>query len=119
MPPGIRPVVKERQEFFLQLRRQVDEQGLRQLTRSSLVKGRGHDDVLRPQRSHVPDGPCYLVAVLQLDEEPLNRSATTSAADVGREHTRAGCLDGVLVQIGREESGACGFWPDRVAPAPF
>ena len=99
---GIEAIVKERYELLLQLRRQVDEQ-VAAAHQVEFGERRVHDDVLRRKDHHLPDRLGHLVAVLHLDEvlaQPLRRQVR---GDVGREYTGAGFLDGLPVQVGRED----------------
>jgi len=100
-PPGFQAVVKDRQKFFLQLRRQVDEQ-VPATHQVELGERRIHDDVLRGKDDRLPDGFGNLVAVLHLKEEPAQAFGGNIRGNVGREHPRAGFLDGVPVQVGCE-----------------
>ena len=94
--------MEERQEFRLQLRRQVDEQ-VPAAHQVELGEGRIHDEILPREDDHLPDGPGDLVAAIQLDEEPVQPLRRHIRGDVGWEHRRAGFLDGVFVEVGRED----------------
>ena len=98
---GIQTVVKERQQFFLQLRGQVDQQ-VPAAQDVELGEGRIHDEVLRGKDHHLPDGLADLVAALYLDEKPAQPFRRHIRGNVGRENGLAGFLDGVPVQVGGE-----------------
>ena len=66
---GIQAVVKQRNQFLLHLRRQIDQQ-VAAAQDIQLGKGRVHDEVLRRKDHHLPDLFAHPVAALFLGEKP-------------------------------------------------
>ena len=99
---GIQAVVKERDQFFLHLRVQVDQQVAADQD-VELGEGRVHDHVLRGKDHHLADLLAHPVAVLVLDEEPAQALGRDVRGDVGRKDARARLVDGVPVQVGGKD----------------
>ena len=115
---GIQTVVKQRQQLFLQLRGQVDEQ-VPAAQDVELGEGRIHDEVLRGKDHHLPDGLADLVAALYLDEKPAQALRRHIGGNVGRENGLAGFLNGLAVQVGGEDLERSVPGRLGVAPSPL
>ena len=110
--------MKERQELLLQFRSQVDQQ-VPTNQNVQLGEGRIHDDILRSEDHHLPDRFVDLVAALCLDEEPVQTLRRHIRDDVGREHTLAGLVNGVPVQVGGKDLERKVFEPAGLVPSPL
>ena len=105
---GVEAVVKERDELFLELRGQVDQEVPADQD-VELREGRVHDDVLGGKDRHLADLLAHPVAPLLLDEEPAQALRRNVRGDVGRIDPRPGLVDGVPVQVGGEDLERNGF----------
>ncbi len=94
--------MKERQELFLQFRRQIDQKVAADED-IQLGKGGVHDDVLRGEGHHLPDLLADPVAVLFLDKKPAQALGRNVRGDVGRIDPLAGLVDRVPVQVGGKD----------------
>ena len=99
---GTETVVKQRNEFLLHFRRQVDQQ-VAAAQDVQLGEGRVHDEVLRRKDHHLADLLAHPVAVFFLDEEPAQPLRRHVGGNVVREEALAGLVDRVLVQVGGED----------------
>jgi len=98
-PFRIQAVVKERQQFFLQIRRQIDQQ-IAADEDIQLGKGGLHDDVLRGKGHHLPDLLADPVAVIFLYKKTFQSLGRHISRDVERIDPLAGFVDRILVQVG-------------------
>ena len=98
-PVGIQAVVKERQEFLLQLGREIDE---KVAAAQDVEPGerRVHDEVMRGAEHHLADLFAHLITVLSLHEESAQTFRRNVASNVGRIDTLPRPIDRVLVQVG-------------------
>ena len=94
--------MKERQQFFLQFRGQVDQ---KIAADDEIEPGKGgvHDDVLGGEGHHRPDLLADPVGLPILDKEALEAFGGDVGDDVGRVAPEAGLGDGVRVEVGGKD----------------
>ena len=94
--------MKERKEFFLHLRGQVDQQ-VPAAQNIQLGKGRVHDEVLRREDHRLPDLFAHPVAVFFFGKEPAQPLRRHVCGDIVRKDALAGLVNGVPVQVGGKD----------------
>ena len=99
---GIEAVVKQRNQFLLHLRGQIDQQ-VAAAQDVQLGKGRIHDEILRRKNHHLANLFAHPVAVFFLGKEPAQPLRRHVGGDIGRKEALAGLVNRVPVQVGGED----------------
>ena len=94
--------MKEGHELSLRLRREIDEE-VTATDDVELGEGRVHNDILGGKDYCLPDFLGNLVAVLGLDEKPVQTLLRYVGGNIGRKRTLSGPVNGLPVQIGGKD----------------
>ena len=100
--PGTQAVVKQRHEFLLHLRGEIDQQ-VAAAQNIQLGKGRVQDEALRGKDHHFPDLRAHPVAVFNFGKEPLEPLRRYVGGNILRINALAGLVNRILVQVGGKD----------------
>jgi hypothetical protein len=106
---GIQAVVKQRKEFLLQLRGEVDQQ-VAAAQNIQLGKGRVHDEALRGKDHHFPDLRAHPVAAFHRGKEPFQPLRRYVGGNIRGINALAGLVNRVLVQVGGKDGQRKFLW---------
>src|SRR2546426_11964532 len=99
---GTQAVVKQRNEFLLHLRGEVDQQ-VAAAQNIQLGKGRGHDEALRGKNHHLPDLRGHLVTAVNFGKEPVYSLRPYVGGNIRGINALPSFGNRVLVQVGGKD----------------